>query len=985
MEQMPFVILALFFIAIALSVVFFMAWRAFGRERHVLLWSIAFGVSAIQWALNLGHIFGWITSYVFYWVAANFAGSVVPNLAVAGYLHRAGRHVYIPFIAGIVLLTTGGSAWFAFIQPHVGLQVAIQPYSTALVSIWVVWILLNVQRPKRPFEWGGAIAYSLFSVVCIVIGSIALSQGATVDADIMNLYRLVLFLSLPTFFTLLGLLALSIVASDLAKKAQDLASYQRQKRQEEAERSWGTLQDAIEAISDLVAIDDGRGNMLTCNETFARFLNLSRDDFAGKRTTEMMELYKERFRTINGKEVHTGAEIAQLCWHALTTGERLNVVTNDDQSYIVDCGYLRSGGQIMVARDVTQLHRTRARLETAINTMPIGFSLFDRNNQLVACNRTYEDMIGKDAAWIADAPMDKVLSVFLRRLERFKGESLVLRAEWLQNTLENIENRRKLNDVFLLDNQRWYDISVQPIGDGGFVTIASDITERRLLELDLERNEAQLREILGAQPFPVVVVRQSDDRILFASKAARDVLRIDQDEDCEAAALFWHDFADQKRRKSRVDSDQLEELILRRRGGERFPALFSRHLISFAGVEARVKSFIDISNIKELQSELANQREALFQSEKLNALGTLLAGVAHELNNPLTVVVANAHVLGLTVEDPEAQKRLEKITDAADTCSKIIRSFLNMARKNPSKTVLFDIAECVEHALDISSFGLREHHISIEADLAPGLPAVSGDPDQFAQVVLNLIINAKQALLDADAPRTIRVLVEPGADDAAVELHVIDSGPGVPETIRDRIFEPFFTTKGVGQGTGMGLSLVRAIVDSHRGRIDLMDDPDSGAHFRISLPHTGVPLLKANSPDGKERRGPERRILVVDDDPDVLEALADILKLQGHEVVAVGSGQDALDALEEYDFDIMFSDLRMPQMDGEQLFQAVRERYPQMVGRVAFITGNNMSEQARRFLETSGRPSLGKPFLPGDVARLVGEMRPGGKAGRRLA
>ena len=974
MAEMPFVVLALFFIAIALSIVFLLAWQAFGRKQHILIWSVAFGIAAVQWALNLGHVFGVLTNYAVYWTSASLAGTIVPYLGVVGYLQRAGRPVNVPIIAGIVTLTWAGCVWFAFVQPHVGLTFSLLPYSTSLSSLWIVWILYNSRRKKYLLEWYGIVAYALFAVASMVTGSIALSQGATGDQSILELYRLVLVLTLPTFFTLLGLLALAIVASDLAKRAQELADYQKKKRQEEAERSWGTLQDAIEAISDLVAIDDGKGNMLTCNEACARFLCLSREELAGKRTTEMMELYKGRFQAINREPVRSADQIAQKFWHALTTGERLDILTNENESYIVDCGYLSSGGKIMVARDVTQLHRIRARLETAINSMPIGFSLFDRNNKLVACNKGYEDMIGKDSSWIASQPIEKILKSFMRRMVRFRDETLVVRGQWLNNTLDSIERREKVGDVFLLDSDRWYDIKVQPVPDGGFVTIANDVTERRLLELDLEKNEAQLREILGAQPFPVVVTGQPLGNILFASKAAIDVLGLPASpRSSRDGTLNWRDFADTGCDTGQGDSLSLEEVHLRRADGTYFPALFSHHAITFAGAAAQVMSFIDISNIKELRRELEDQREALFQSEKLNALGTLLAGVAHELNNPLTVVVANAHVLGLTVDDPEMQSRLDKITDAADTCSKIIRSFLKMARKNPSKTILFDMAECVEYALEMSSFGLREHRITIHRNLTAGLPAISGDPDQFAQVVLNLIINAKQALLPQSGPREISVSVHLGKTQKDIELHVKDNGPGVSGALRDRIFEPFFTTKAVGQGTGMGLSLVRAIVESHRGRIDLLEGTE-GAHFCISIPHAGaeVPTTVPDTFINGQMSG--KRILVVDDDLDVLEALADILRVQGHDVVAVSSGKQALGVLNSREFDIIFSDLRMPEMNGEELFQRMEKSFPFMATRVAFITGNNMSEHTRRFLETAKRPSLGKPFLPADVAMLIEEM-----------
>lgn len=974
MEQLPFVILALFWVSVSLCVIFYMAWRAFGKPRHALTWSFAFLFASVQWALNIAWSNGWITSFPLYWVTANLTGAAVPYLAVVGYLQRAQRTVYWPLIVGLTLVASGGSIWFTFMQPHAGLGTSILPFSAAFASVWAVRILYSVPRSKSAVEWGGIVAYSMFVVSETSIGLIALSQGQQPDQEIMNLYRSVLFLTLPPFFILLGMFAMCLIASDLAARAKSLADYQATKRKEEAEKSWGTVQDAIEAMPDLVAIDSGKGQILTCNEAFAGFLGIERDVLIGKNTLEMFDLYSKLILSVDGRPVESAEDLAQRFWHALSTGTRINVHSRDDRNYLVDCGYLRSGGQILVARDVTQLHRTRRRLETAINAMPIGFALFDQDRQLVACNKSYERVLQQDEEWLSTRSLTSLISAVVRRLESAKYQTLVERSEWLHEALEAIEKGVLLNRVAHLNDGSWIDLTLQPVEGEGFVTIANDITNRRLLELDLEKNEQQLREILGGQPFPVVVVRKSDNRVLFASRIAADVLEIDERQLLRRSAdTFLPEENGVYRRELGADGGEspLQEVHLTRFSGERFPALFSSQDIVFSGQHAHVVSFIDISNIKDLQSELQTQREALFQSEKLNALGTLLAGVAHELNNPLTVVVANAHVLALTSQDHKVQERLEKITDAAERCSKIIRSFLDMARKSPGETLEFDVVGCVQKALDLSMFGLQEHRIVVKADIADSLPAVKGDPDQFGQVILNLIINAKHALTKLEGTRIIEVVLCMNDDGSALELHVRDNGPGIPEDIRDRIFEPFFTTKNVGEGTGMGLSLVHGIVQSHGGTIELVSEAEGGAHFKITLPHTGEIINGMGATAHEGLLGRQRHILIVDDEQDVLDALADILQLQGHRVHAASSAKEALAALEVEAFDGILSDFRMPDMDGRDLFRAIEQRFPDMSRHVAFITGDDLSEQARIFLETCDRPYLGKPFLPGDVAQLI--------------
>lgn len=977
MEQLPFAILTLMSVSGALCVVFYLAWRTFGRMPHALTWSVMFALSFLQWALNLANALEIVPSPALHNILLSFLGATVTFLSVVGYMQRAKRHVSVPLFIGLIFITWGGSIWFLYIQPHEGIRASLLPFVIVVVCFWNMWILYDEPRKKRIVEWAVIGAYALFAGSQMIVGSIGLSQGATLDPVITQLYVTVAFLTLPTFFTLLGMFALSLIASDISTRAEVLAEYQKQKRQEEAEKSWGTVQDAIEAIPDLIGIDDGKGNFLTCNDALANFLGREKSDLIGMRSLEIIDLYREKFTIIDGERVKSSEDVVQKLWHALTTGTRLNVVTNDDRSFIVDCGYLRAGGQILVSRDVTQIYRTRARLESAISSMPIGFALFDREQQLVACNKSYENIMQHDQSWIAQQPLTTLISTLIRRLKASKSASLVERSEWLHDWMDAIENKQHQSVTALLDDDTWVDLSIRPVPGEGFVTIANDVTNRRLLEVDLEKNEAQLRQILGGQPFPVMLVRKSDNVALFASEAALEALGAKKSslvgKPVDRYLAKPDESADVRETDDAMETGPVKEIVLKRESGESFPALFSAHDIAYAGQDARVISFIDIANIKELQSELATQREALFQSEKLNALGTLLAGVAHELNNPLTVVVANAHVLALTSEDEAVKNRIQKITDAADRCAKIIRSFLDMARKSPGERIEFDAVACVRQALDLSLYGLQEDKVEVETRIPARLPAIKGDPDQFAQVILNLIINAKQALLERDTPRKINVSMGLDKSGKQIELHVKDNGSGVPENIRDSIFDPFFTTKKVGQGTGMGLSLVRGIVKSHGGEIELVHSKKAGGHFKILIPHVGH-MLAAESGVSDTQESTKQHILIVDDEPDVLAALQDILVLQGHEVFAVGSGKEALEALSSTRFDGMLSDIRMPEMDGEQLFAAIQSNHPDMVNHIAFITGNDLSEQTKAFLDTCNRPYLGKPFIPDEVAELVQDL-----------
>ena len=226
----------------------------------------------------------------------------------------------------------------------------------------------------------------------------------------------------------------------------------------------------------------------------------------------------------------------------------------------------------------------------------------------------------------------------------------------------------------------------------------------------------------------------------------------------------------------------------------------------------------DITEKKRAAQELARQSEMLHQREKLAALGSLLAGVAHELNNPLSVVVARAAILEER-DDPATRDAAAKIRAAAERCARIVRTFLAMARQQQPKRVCTVIDDVVSAALDITGYALKTSGVEVTLDLAEQVPPVLADADQLHQVLMNLIINAQQALQDQPPPRKLKMSSRFDADANTVRIAVADNGPGIPEAVRSRIFEPYFTTKPLGAGTGVGLAVCLGIVEAHGGTL----------------------------------------------------------------------------------------------------------------------------------------------------------------------
>ena len=383
----------------------------------------------------------------------------------------------------------------------------------------------------------------------------------------------------------------------------------------------------------------------------------------------------------------------------------------------------------------------------------------------------------------------------------------------------------------------------------------------------------------------------------------------------------------------------------------------------------------ELEERKRAEAEVARQREALHQSEKLNALGGLLAGIAHELNNPLSIVIGRSMMLEEKLRDTADGDRIRSVRGAAERCVRIVKTFLAIARRQERSRAPVEIGAVVGSALELVGYGIRSAGIDIVEDLPDDLPKIIADADQLTQVFTNLLVNAQHAMTGWDGPRTLRVSARFDPRRHRLAVSVADSGPGIPEEIRSRIFEPFFTTKPVGVGTGIGLSVSHGIVESHGGSIVGGESDLGGAEFTVLLPVD--PAADEAPEQGEQPEESEvantRRILIVDDEDEIGALLEDILTIDGHRTERANSGRKALDKLAESRFDLVLTDLIMPDMGGRGLYREIRAHYPEMLIRVIFVTGDTLSHEARTFLEEADCPVIEKPFIPADVRRVVAE------------
>lgn len=368
-------------------------------------------------------------------------------------------------------------------------------------------------------------------------------------------------------------------------------------------------------------------------------------------------------------------------------------------------------------------------------------------------------------------------------------------------------------------------------------------------------------------------------------------------------------------------------------------------------------------------TERRRLQDQLIQSEKMSAIGQLIAGIAHDLNNPLASVLGFADFLSEVPNVPSnLREPLTVIREEAERASSIVKNLLGFARKQEHQRRPTALKSLLDATFVLLRNQLMAQRIESRIEVEPDLPMPVIDANQIQQVFVNLITNAAHAVAATGRPGTIAVRARRGLDGIAVD--VIDSGPGMSEALAGQVFEPFFTTKPEGQGTGLGLSISQGIVKEHGGRIMLTTEEGKGCTFTVQLPigaDTAAPPPD-NVADPASRR---LRVLVVDDEPHILHYMRATLEAWGHTAVVASNGEDALALAVAEPFDLMISDLRMPNIGGRELYEELHRRDPALVSRLVFSTGDTVRGDTLAFLEGLGRPYLHKPFSLGELRALL--------------
>jgi two-component system NtrC family sensor kinase len=407
---------------------------------------------------------------------------------------------------------------------------------------------------------------------------------------------------------------------------------------------------------------------------------------------------------------------------------------------------------------------------------------------------------------------------------------------------------------------------------------------------------------------------------------------------------------------------QFESVVVRK-DGER------RHITITYSCPQRSREVLCL--IRDATEEKTLQQQ-LVQSEKMGAIGQLVSGVAHELNNPLASITAFAQLMltdgNLTAEDRHAT---DVIASESRRAARIVHNLLTFARQHKAEKTYADINQVIENTLELRGYDLSVRGIQIERSYADPPPSTMVDAYQLQQVILNLVTNAEQAMAGVERGHH-RLTVRTRRDGETIRIEIEDTGPGIPSDGLERIFNPFYTTKPVGHGTGLGLSISLGIISEHGGHIWAENVPASGAKFCVDFPRVAPPAGSDSTVSAPVLAPPRGlRILVADDEAPIRQALSRFLEKSGHVVVVVDSGCSALVAVREHEFDAIFLDIRMPDISGQNVFEQWRNERPELARRVVFLTGDIVSADLQHFLSGTGRPFIAKPFDLDEVLQFL--------------
>jgi PAS domain S-box-containing protein len=629
--------------------------------------------------------------------------------------------------------------------------------------------------------------------------------------------------------------------------------------------------------------------------------------------------------------------------------------------------YGRLCGHLVMMRDVTEQKRAQEKLSDSErryreHVEEIGDIVYvlDKNRNIKYANNALGKYIGY--------PVDD------RNQKNFKE----IISPQLYDNLRVLFGGRKSGDgkrIFEIElaggnnEERIFEVIEKTITDGDSIVeihgIGRDITDRKRAEKEQKESEERYRELVENID-DIVYVTEGTGRIIYLNKAFEHLSGYTREEMLRKnymEILTPESLGDVlkmfKKQKKGQNLGVFEMSFFDKDGTEKSIEVREKHI--FEGDRV-----IEVHGLGRDITQKKKMALQLLQAEKLSAVGTMISGVAHELNNPLTSIIGNAQMLAKRDVPEDIKGKLEVIIKESIRSSKIVGGLLAFAREHKPERKMININDTLMESLKLREYDLKVSNISVQTLLSEDLPETSADAYQLHQVFINIINNARDALSGKDraalAIRTYR-------KDDGILIEFDDNGPGISKELVKKIFDPFFTTKEAGKGTGLGLSMAYGIIKEHGGTISIESKPGKGAKFTVTLPivedrEVIIEDLKApmKVPHGV------KTVLVVEDEASLRDLLAEALTEGGFFVEEASSGAHAMHLIGKRKFDAVISDIKMPGIGGKELYLYIQKHHPEMAEKVVFITGDVLSKDTLSFLQITNNRYIEKPF---DVDALV--------------
>ncbi len=631
------------------------------------------------------------------------------------------------------------------------------------------------------------------------------------------------------------------------------------------------------------------------------------------------------------------------------------------------------------------LDKSEKKFRLIFEYAPLGILHFDSNGTITECNDNFVKIIGSSRKALVGLNMlglpDRQVVSALR--EALEGRVSSYEGDYKSTTAQKVTPVRVVfGPVF----------SREGTAEGG-IGIIEDITLRKLTEETLRENEERFRTLTETTATAIFVY--ANDRFVYVNNACQQLTGYSADE--LLSRRFWdvvhpeykelikeRGFA--RQRGENIPS-RYEFKIVRKDGTERWID-FTSGKIQWQGKAAAIASAFDITKRKQAEEEKRRLESQLLHAQKMEAVGRLAGGVAHDFNNMLNVIIGYAEiVLGKIGQDAFPRKEVEEIVKAATRSASLTQQLLAFSRKQIIQPRVLDINALLKN-LDKMLRRLIGEHIDVVFALEQNVGRVKADPVQIEQVIMNLAINARDAMIKGgkmtietamadlnDLYSKSHAEVAPGRYSM---IAITDTGQGMDDETKSKIFEPFFTTKDKGKGTGLGLAMVYGIIKQSGGHIFVYSEPGHGTTFKIYLPCTdAAPDVTADVQRVKEHRGGNEHILVVEDEAKLRRLFEATIPSMGYRVTTAANGSEALVLVEERGLkpDLVITDVVMPGMGGVELVERLRKNQPAL--RVLFMSGYTDNAIVHQGILDPGTPFIQKPFHIKDLAVKIKEVMQG--------